>query len=514
MEQLNGLDASFLAAESANQTGHVASVMFFEPQDSQAEPVIDVVRRKLAARVPGLMPLRRRLVEIPLGLDRPYWIDDPEFDLDYHLRHIGVPPPGTDEQLAELVARIHARPLDRARPLWEAYVVEGHASGRVALYMKVHHCAVDGMAGVELSRALFSDEPGEMAPAKRRGRPESVPGSLEMLLRGALGLVRRPRRTLAAGLRVARSAARSRDVGAVGTASGLLPLATSLGLGRVPGLYRRLGLGAGEDFASALPETPAPKTPFNRSITPHRRFAWADLPLAELKSVRKAFGVTLNDVVLAVSSHALRAWLERHEALPLDPLIAMVPVSVRAQAEGAAGGNQVAGVMTDLASDEPDPVKRLLRIQRSMNAAKRKHATLPPQAAREFTQFFLGVLAVQGPRLMALAGLTERLNPIFNVTVSNVPGPREPLFLGGARMVSQYPVSMLVEGQGLNITVVSYADTLHVGLLACRELVPDLWDLARDFSAGLEALSKAAAARAPVAMSFVPEASATKGVRE
>jgi WS/DGAT/MGAT family acyltransferase len=299
-------------------------------------------------------------------------------------------------------------------------------------------------------------------------------------------------------LRAARNAARSGDVGAVGTASGLLPLAHSFGLGRVPGLYQRLGLGESEAGAPVLPATPAPRTPFNRSITPHRRFAWVTLPLAELKSVRKAFGVTLNDVMLAVSSHALRAWLGRHGALPDDPLIAMVPVSVRAQAGDAAGGNQVAGVLADLASDEPDPVRRLLRIQGSMNAAKRKFATLPSGAATQLTEFFLGVLAVQGPRLMALAGLTERVNPIFNVTVSNVPGPREPLYLGGARMVAQYPVSMVVEGQGLNITVVSYGDALHVGLLSCRELVPDLWELARDFTAGLEALSKLAAVRAPL----------------
>jgi WS/DGAT/MGAT family acyltransferase len=352
------------------------------------------------------------------------------------------------------------------------------------------------MAGVELSRALFSDAPGEPTPA-RRPRPGPVPGSLEMLLRGALGVARRPRRIVRAGLRAARNAARSGDVGAVGTASGLLPLAHSFGLGRVPGLYRRLGLAAGEDGAPAVPETPAPKTPFNRSITPHRRFAWVDLPLAELKGIRKAFGVTLNDVMLAISSHALRTWLLRHEALPSDPLLAMVPVSVRSQAAGGAGGNQVAGVLADLATDEPHPVKRLLRIQAAMNAAKRKFASLPPQAAMDLTEFFLGVLAVQGPRLMALAGLTNRMNPIFNVTVSNVPGPREPLFLGGARMVAQYPVSIVVEGQGLNVTVVSYADTLHVGLVSCRELVPDLWDLARDFTAGLEALSKAAAARVP-----------------
>jgi WS/DGAT/MGAT family acyltransferase len=499
MEQLNGLDASFLAVESPNQTGHVAGLMFFESDPESSVPMIEAVRRKLAARVAGLAPLRRRLVEVPFGLDRPYWIDDPDFDLDYHLRHIAVPRPGSDEQLAELVARIHARPLDRARPLWEAYVIEGHESGRLALYMKVHHCAVDGVASVELMRALFSDEPAEAVSEQRQPRPEPVPGSLEMLLRGAAGLARRPRRIVRAGLRAARTAARSRDVGAVGAASGLLPFAHSLGLGRVPGLYRRLGLVGGEDGAPALPETPAPKTPFNRSITPHRRFAWADLSLGALKQVRKAFGVTLNDVVLAVSSHALRAWLERHEALPLDPLIAMVPVSVRVEVKGATGGNRVASVMADLASDEPDPVKRLLRIQRSMNAAKRLHATLPPEVAIEFTQFAAGVLAVQGPRVLARTGMIERLNPIFNVVVSNVPGPREPLFLSGARLVAQYPVSMLVDGQGLNVTVVSYGDALHVGLLACRELIPDLWDLARDLSAGLEALSKAAAARAPSA---------------
>jgi WS/DGAT/MGAT family acyltransferase len=496
MEQLNGLDASFLAVESANQTGHVASLMLFELDAASSELMIDAVRRKLAARVPGLAPLRRRLVEVPFGLDRPFWIDDPDFDLDYHLRHIAVPPPGSDEQLAELVARIHARPLDRARPLWEAYVIEGHESGQVALYMKVHHCAVDGVAGVELARVLFSDEPGEVASAKRMTRSEPVPSSLEMLLRGVLGLARRPRRIVRGALRAAQAAGRSRDVGALATASGLLPLAHSAGLGRVPGLYRRLGLSSAEDEGTALPESPAPKTPFNRSITPHRRFAWADLSLAEVKRVRKAFDVTLNDVVLAISSHALRSWLERHEALPLDPLIAMVPVSVRAETERGAGGNRVASVLADLASDEPDPVQRLLRIHRAMNAAKRMHATLPAQVAMEFTQFAAGVLAVQGPRVLARAGLTERVNPIFNVAISNVPGPRQPLSLSGARLAAYYPVSMLVDGQGLNITVVSYGDTLHFGLLSCRELIPDLWDLAREFSAGLEALAKAAAARA------------------
>jgi WS/DGAT/MGAT family acyltransferase len=497
MRQLNGLDASFLAVESAKQTGHVASVMFFDPVEGADDGVLEVVRRKLAAALPELAPLRQRLVEVPFGLDRPYWVDDPELDLDYHLRHIAVPAPGADEQLAELVARIHERPLDRARPLWEAYVIEGHRSGRVALYMKVHHAAVDGVAGVELARVLFSDEAGEARPERRRSRGEPLPGSLEMLARGALGLVRRPQRMARAGLRAARSATRSGDLGALGTASGLLPLAHSLGLGRVPGLYRRIGLDGGPDGENALPDTPAPKTPFNRSITPHRRFAWVDLPLAELKQVRKCFGVTLNDVVLAVSSHALRAWLERHGALPEDSLLAMVPVSVRAETESGTGGNRVATVMADLASNEADPVKRLMRIHGSMQAAKKQQARLSPELALEFTQFAAGVLAVQGPRLAAFAGLTERMNPIFNVTVSNVPGPREPLFLGGAQLVSQYPVSMLVEGQGLNVTVVSYGEGVHVGLLACRELVPDLWDLARDFSAGLEVLSKAAAARTP-----------------
>lgn len=489
MQQLNGFDAAFLAVESPNQTGHVASLMLFEPITGAEDGVIEVVRRKLAARVPALAPLRRRIVEIPFGLDRPFWIEDPAFDLDYHLRHIAVPPPGSDEQLAELIARIHARPLDRARPLWEAYVIEGHESGRVALYMKVHHAAVDGVAGVELARVLFSDEPTSAAPSPRA---ESVPGALELLLRGALGMAVRPPQTARRAVRAALSAARSRDVGALGTASGLLPLAHSLGLGRVPGLYRRLGLVSGEDDTAALPATPAPKTPFNRSITPHRRFAWVDLPLVEVKRVRKAFGVTINDVVLAVTSHALRAWLERHAALPDEPLIAMVPVSVRTESGRGAGGNQVASVLADLATDEPDPVKRLLRIQRAMKAAKRSHASLPADVAVELMEFAAGVLAVQGPRALARMGLTERVHPLFNVAVSNVPGPREPLFLGGARLVGYYPVSMLVEGQGLNVTIITNGEQLHFGLLACRELVPDLWELARDFSAGLEALAKAA----------------------
>jgi len=497
MKQLSGLDASFLALESPSQAGHVASLAIYDMPECAEDSIFPQLCRALGPRIARLAPLRQRLVTVPFELDLPYWVEDPAFELDYHLRHVSVPPPGRDAQLAELVARLHSQPLDRARPLWEMYVIEGLEHGRFALYTKVHHAAVDGMGGMALVAAL-ADGATPDGVALESASGESVPGVLEMFARGALGAARAPRRAFVRGVRTAAAAARTGNLGGLATASGLLPFAHAAGAGRVPGLYRALGLVRGEagEKACALPSTPAPRTPWNRAITPHRRWTGFSVSLDEVKRVRRVFGVTVNDVVLALTAHALRRELDGRDALPADPMIAMVPVSLRAASDSAAQGNHVSMALTDLATDEADPVLRLLRIHRAMRAAKRTHDGIPADILQDLGR--IGANLVAGPAVRALtrAGFVARMRPPFNVGVSNVPGPREELTLCGARMNALYPLSIVADGQGLNVTVVSYRNRLNFGLTACRALMPELADLGRGFAEGLEQLCKRADALA------------------
>ena len=476
MQQLSGLDASFLYMETGAQTGHVGSVTLYDPSSTPGGSLYEVMRKSISERMHLLPPFRRRLVQVPLGLDHPYWIEDPNFDLDFHLRNIAVPPPGTNLQLSELVSRIAGRPMDRERPLWEMYVIEGLENGLVALYIKIHHCTIDGVSGAELTSTLLDTSPTGSAvePPVQAWTSEAIPGEFEMLRHGIGAAILRPGRALRFAAGAARSLARSPE---------FVPLARDvIGLDRLPvvgGLFKRRG---DQVDAPLIPQTRAPKTPFNRSITPHRRWAFCSLPLDDAKLVKSVFGTTLNDVVMAASSGALRRYLERKGALPEDPLIAMVPVSVRSSDEKATYSNRVSSVLADLATNEKDPVARLLRIHESMKSAKRMQQAIPANLLQDFTQFATPNLAGQAARIVARTRIADRMNPPFNVVISNVPGPRHPLYLGGARMLTYYPVSAVAEGQGLNITVQSYLDHLDFGLIACRDLVPDVWDLVDDLT--------------------------------
>jgi WS/DGAT/MGAT family acyltransferase len=485
MQQLTGLDTSFLVMEAGGQLGHVGSLCLYDPKGLRGRSLAEAFAGALEARLHLLPPYRRRLVEVPLGLDRPYWIEDPNFDLDYHLRHIAVPPPGDEQQLAALVARIHGRALDRARPLWEAYVIEGCANGLVALYTKIHHCTIDGVSGAELMQVLLDRSPmGDEVPYGEAAEPEAIPGSLEMLGRGALGLARQPDRIARTAFRTVRDLGRQQ--GALGA------VARSLGLDRLPlagGFLRRRGP---QLDADPIPQTPAPHTPWNRSITPHRRFAYFSLPLGRVKQVKSAFGTTLNDVVMAISAAALRRYLESKDALPDTPLVAMVPVSVRSAEQKREFTNRVTMVLAELATDEEDPVARLRRIAAAMQTAKRMQQAVPANLLQDWTQVTTPALAAQAARIVARTRVMDRMRPPFNVVISNVPGPREPLYCAGAELMTYYPVSAVAEGQGLNITVQSYRDHLDFGLISCRELVPDLWDLADLFPEALEELEKRA----------------------
>ncbi len=477
MRQLNGIDASFLNMETASVFGHVSSLNIFDPTGVPGGAGLEATKQIILERIEQLAPFRRRLVEVPLGLDLPYWIEDPDFDIDFHVRHHAVPPPGSPEQLAEVVSRIVARPLDRARPLWELYVIEGVDEGRmIAQLTKVHHAAIDGAAGASMLAAILDVDPG-FRPSGVMGtwQPETPPSDDELLRITAREYLRRPEKFVRLSVRSARELAANTRSGGLRALADLIAQPMPGALGSMMRERLRAQRGDDTDRAPALPPTPAPRTPWNRPITPHRRFAYTTIPLDEAKQVRRRFGCTFNDVVMALCSGTLRRYLELHDALPDESLVAMVPVSVRNGTEDDQYQNRVSALFADLATNEADPVRRLARVQQSMTAAKDNFAAIPAEALQDFTQFAPPAVAARAMRMYSRLRIADRMNPPFNLVISNVPGPAYPLYSAGAQLQHFYPVSALADGQGLNMTVQSYNGNLDFGFIACRELVPDLW---------------------------------------
>lgn len=487
MQQLTGLDTSFLNMETATTYGHISGLALFDPSTSPGAPAtFEDVRRLIQDRIHLLPPYRRRLVEVPFGLDHPYWIEDPDFDLDFHVRHIGLPPPGDDRQLAEQVSRIVARPLDRSRPLWELYVIEGLQAGLMAQLTKIHHCTIDGVSGAEILATLLDvdPEPRKVEPPRRAWRPEPVPTQLEMMARGLWAVAGTPRK----GFRLGRRALRY-----------MPELAASLGF-ELPGRasLQRL-IGRTPDALLSEASTPAPRTSFNDSITPHRRFAFGSLSLDEVKEIKSQLGVTVNDVVMALCAGALRRFLSERNELPPDPLIAMVPVSVRTESQKGTFGNQVSAMTASLHTHVADPIARLRRIHESMRIAKEQHQALPASLLQDFAQFAPPAVAARAARVIARATVADWMDVPFNVVISNVPGPQFPIYGCGSKLVANYPVSAINDGVGLNITVQSYNGSLDFGLIVCRELMPDVWDLMDDLRESLKELKEAAKAEIGVA---------------
>jgi WS/DGAT/MGAT family acyltransferase len=476
MQQLSGVDASFLNMETTTSFGHVASMNVYDPKGAPGGGGYEVTRALILERMDQLAPFRRRLVQVPLGLDLPYWVEDPEFDIDFHVRQLALPSPGSDEQLAEQVARIVSRPLDRSRPLWELYVIEGLSGGRIAQLTKIHHATIDGASGAQMLADMLETDPKYRPSGDVATWPsERIPSDAQLLQKTALEFMRRPEKMVRLNVRMLRQLASS-------TRSGGLKAMADMAAQPLPGplgdaLRQRLRGGNEVDTPPALPPTPAPRTPFNRSITPHRRFAFTSIPLAEAKTVKNKLGTTFNDVVMALCSATLRRYLEERDVLPEDPLIAMVPVSIRSGDEGDAYQNRVSGMLCNLATDEKDPVERLMRIHGSMNSAKEMHAAIPAELLQDYTLFAPPAIAARAMRMYARTRIADRMNPPFNLIISNVPGPNEPLYSAGAKLLHFYPVSAVVDGQGLNMTVQSYNGSLDFGFISCRELVPDLWDM-------------------------------------
>jgi diacylglycerol O-acyltransferase len=498
VKQLSGLDATFLHMETPSQFGHVSSLSIYErPSDPDYDP-LSAWRQQIDRRLHLLEPLRRRIVEVPLGLDHPYWIEDPNFDLDFHVRHTAIPPPGDDEQLSELVARIIGRPLDRSRPLWETYVIEGLAGNRFGVLTKIHHATIDGASGAELTVIMLDTSPdGDDVPLPEKPwEPDAVPSDMEVMARASANLIRKPGRALLLSARALREFGEQTRNPALIMAARQWRNSLRGPLGRILNVGRKRD--EERDPPPTLPVTAAPRTRFNHGITPHRKFAFKATSLSQVKNIKNALGATVNDVVMAACAGGLRTYLEKRGELPDEPLVAMVPVSIRTGDETEKWTNRVSGLTALLPTNEPDPLQRVLKVHEAMVSSKELFNAIPAETLTDFAQFPSPAVFTRAVRMAVRWGLMARLAPTAgNLTISNVPGPREPLYAAGAKLLHYYPVSTVVDGQGLNITVQSYQDTLDWGLVACRELVPDVADLMDDIASELDVLAEAAGLNAP-----------------
>lgn len=474
---MNGLDALFLYLESPETPMHVGSLHLFDVPDAARADFVERVRDHIAEHLDDADVFTRRLAPMPLGVANPAWVRAESIDLDHHVRRLRLPPPGTHARLMDLVASLHARLLDRDRPLWEMVVIEGLDSGRVAFYAKVHHAGLDGQAGVAVAQAVYDlaadvgarvsrKDAGAKARARVQRRP--TPGLAKI---AAAGVRHNLEQLVAFGRRLpvlARTLA-----AAVNTGDGS------------PGVRALLG----DDGLLA------PRTVLNGAISRQRAFATVSVPLARVRAIAERHEATVNDVVLAACGGALRAWLAAREELPESSLLAAVPVSLRARGD-AQSNTQAMMARVTLATDRDDPIDRLHVIRDASRALKGAIAGFKSALPTEFPSLGLpwlgGLLATAWGR----GRLADRLPPIANLVVSNVPGPPVPLYLEGARMLGFWPASIPIHGMALNVTVQSYAGSLDFGLIACRRRVPDVQALAQGIEDAIAALDQSPQPRA------------------
>ncbi len=466
MKRLSGLDATFLYLETPSSPMHVSGIFVADPSKAADGFSFESYRKMVADRLHLAPPWRRRLVEVPFGLHHPLWIEDPDFDLDFHVRRAALPAPGGRAQLAEFAAEFHSIPLDRSRPLWQLCIVEGLEGGRVALVSKTHHAAIDGVSGAEIVVSLLdlTPEVQHHEPAEP-WVPDRVPTDAEMVAYAMKSLARQPLAAVKATQRTIEMALNLRK------------------RNRHP------------DVEPPPAPFDAPRTSINTPITPHRRFAMADVSLDDVKKVKNAFGCTVNDVVIALCSGALRKHFESHDEVIDTDLVAMVPISVRTEGEKGAMGNKVSAMLTSLATTLDDPAQRLEAIVAGTRRAKEQEKAIPADTLSDWTEFMAPAVAARAARLYSAMRVADKLRPLFNVVISNVPGPSFPLYTCGAELEAMYPMGPITDGVGLNITIFSYRSGIHFGLVACRESVPDVDRISQHLQESLDELVKAAAAR-------------------
>ena len=459
MERLSGLDASFLYLESSAQLMHVCGVLLLDPSTVPGGFSFERMRSDLEDRVRVIPSFRRKLRQVPLEIDHPVWVDDTEFDIDRHVHRLAVPAPGGTRELAELCAHMAGIPLDRSRPLWEMCVIEGLASGQIAVFTKMHHATVDGVSGSNMISVLCSLEPD--APLLDFGVKGEIaahdPSDLELFGRGLLANVVKPWRALQ-----------------------LVRSTTSV----VTKTIERARAGT----AMAAPLT-APRTAFNGNITGRRSVAFADLSLDRIKEIRHAVeGATVNDVVLAISGGALRRYLEERADLPTSSLLASVPVSVHGTSQRTGGSNKVSTIFARLGTDIADPVARLAQLALANANAKAHHKAIPADTLQEWAEFAAPRTFGLAVRMVSSLKLAEKGPVIHNLVISNVPGPPVPLYFMGARIDALYPLGPVFHGAGLNVTVMSSNGKMHVGLIGCQDALPEISELAEKFPVELDAL--------------------------
>jgi diacylglycerol O-acyltransferase / wax synthase len=462
MQRLSGLDASFLYLETSDQPMHVCSILDLDTATMPGGYTFDGLREALSLRIKAMPEFREKLANSPLNLDHPVWVDDDTFDIDRHLHRIGLPPPGGRTELSEICGHIASLPLDRRRPLWEMWVIEGvagtdcHRDGRVALMTKVHHAGVDGVTGANLMSQLCSTEADAPAP-----EPVDGVGGASGWQIAAGGLVRFATRPL-------------RLVNVVpDTVSSV-----------VATLQRaRDGLAMARPFA-------APRTVFNATISGRRNIAYVQLDLEDVKAVKNRFDAKVNDVVMALVSGVLRQYLGVRNTLPESSLVASVPVSVHGQSDRP-GRNQVSAMFANLHTEIGDPAERLKAIAQANSVAKEHSSAIGATLLQDWSQFAGPAVFGIAMRVYARSRLTESM-PVHNLVVSNVPGPQVPLYMLGCEVKAMYPLGPIFHGSGLNITAMSLNGKLDLGLISCPELLPDLWEMADEFPVVLEELLAAA----------------------
>ena len=465
MQRLTGLDATFLYLETPSIHMHVASTAVFDPSTVPGGYSYEKVVELVESRLHLLPPFRRRLKEVPFQLHHPLWIEDPDFDIENHVHRAALPAPGGADELADFAADIFSRPLDRSKPLWEMYVVEGLEHGHIASITKTHHAAIDGVSGAELTVNLLDlqPEPTEVPPPETPWQPDRIPSDAELVAYALNSLARQPLKAAKAVRRTTLAAVNIRR------------------RNRLP------------DTVPPPAPFSAPYTPFNVAIDARRRFAFTEISLDEVKMVKNALGGTVNDVVLALCAGALRNYLLGKGVLPEKGLVAMVPISVRADNEKGDMGNRVSSMLTGLATDIEDPVERLHLISAGTRDAKEQDKAIGADTLTDWTEFAAPALAARAARLYSRTKVADRVKrPLLNVTISNVPGPPFPLYCAGSRMVALSPMGPIADGAALNITVMSYMGSMYFGLVAGRDAVPDVWDLAHGLNQALDDLKKAA----------------------
>ena len=467
MERMTGMDAGFLYMETPTIHMHTIKAAIIDPATVPGGYTFERFREVLGERLHLLPPFRRRVVDVPLGLHHPVWVDDPGFDIDRHIRRVVLDQPAGRREMDRAIAAVASVPLPRDRPLWEIVVLEGMPEGRIGFVAKLHHSLADGVAAAELLANVMDLEPDPADPpvdpeGGRGWTGEAMPTRRALLwaalVEGFLGLARIP--------------------ALVGRA-----LRSLLAVGR-----RRRDA----DLSPPLPVLHTPNVSFSTALTPRRSFATTTLPLDALRSVKAAAGATVNDVLLALVAGALRSYLVERDELPGLPLVAGVPVSTdRPDEVRRLGGNKVSNLFTALPTHLEDPLARLAAVHEVTAAAKEVHNLLGVDMLADWVEFTPPRPYAYLVRQYSRFRLADRHRPPINVVVSNVPGPRDPLYIAGARLESIYSVGPVLEGIGLNITAWSYLDQVHVSAIACRDVIADLHEILSGMAAALAELEAA-----------------------